>query len=62
MTLSTILALCITAISSTDTKQFNIVTTTAMVGDIAHAVVGDRGTHSELNTTMRIPYNTTTSN
>lgn len=43
MTLLTLLTLFITAITTTDAKKFNIVTTTAMVGDIAKSVVGDRG-------------------
>ena len=43
MTLLPLLTLFITAITTTDAKQFNIVTTTAMVGDIAKSVVGDRG-------------------
>lgn len=43
MTLLTLLTLFTTAITTTDAKQFNIVTTTAMVGDIAKSVVGDRG-------------------
>ena len=43
MTLLTLLTLFTTAITTTDAKQFKIVTTTAMVGDIAKSVVGDRG-------------------
>lgn len=43
MMLTSLMTLVLTAFSSTESKQFDIVTTTAMVGDITTKVVGDRG-------------------
>ena len=42
--LTTLFTLLLAAFPSTEPKQIDIVTTTAMVGDIAKQVVGDRGT------------------